>query len=86
MTSRRRVVTKVQWLLLKMCDSWVAYFRTQSRRNLYRFFGRAHKSWDQFDENDSQKLRSVRRTSEKTKVHRWIKYKSKFSISAVPTL
>ena len=27
--------------------NWVAYFRTQSRRNLYRFFyGRAPKSWD----------------------------------------
>ena len=51
-------------------DSWVAYFRTQNRRNLYRFYVRAQKSWDQFDECDSQKLRSVMQTSEKTKVRR----------------
>ena len=33
-----------------MCDSWVAYCRTRSRRNLHRFYTRAQKSWDQFDE------------------------------------
>ena len=44
--------------------------RTESRRNLYRFYGRAQKSWDHFDEYDSQKLRSVMQKSEKTKVHR----------------
>ena len=46
---RRRMVTKVQWQYWKIHDSWVAYFRTQSRRDLYRFYGRAQKSWDQFD-------------------------------------
>ena len=50
-----------------MYDSWVAYFRTQSRWNLYRFYGRAQKSWDQFDEYDSRKLRSGTQTSAKTK-------------------
>ena len=64
-----------------MHDSWVAYFRTQSCRNLYRFYGRAKKSWDQFDEYDSQKLRNVMQTSEKAKVDRWIKYLSKVLIS-----
>ena len=56
--------------ILKTYDSWVAYFRTLGRRNLYRFFGRARKSWDQFGEYNSQKLRSVIQTSEKTKVRR----------------
>ena len=60
----------------------VGYHRTLSRRNLERFHGRAQKSWDQFDECDSQKLRYVKQTSEKIKVHRWIKYKSKCSSSA----
>ena len=64
----RRVVTKVQWLSWKMCDSWVAYFRTQSRWNLHRFYGRAQESWDQFDECNSQKLRSVMLTSEKRSI------------------
>ena len=57
--SRKRVVTKVQWLWWKIHDSWVMCCRTQSRRNLYRLYGRAQESWDQFDECDSQKLRSV---------------------------
>ena len=60
--------------------------RTPSRRNPHRFYGRAPKSWDQFDGYDSQELRCVRQTSEKTKVYRLIIYKSKFLISAVPTL
>ena len=72
-----------QW---KMYDSWVAWCRTQSRRNLHRFYGRAQKSWDPFDEWDSQKLRSVMQTSQKTKVRRSEKFKSKFLISAVRTL
>ena len=38
----------------------VAYFRTQSRRNLHRFYGRAQKSWDEYDEYDSRKLHSVK--------------------------
>ena len=33
--NRNRMVTKVQWLYWKMHGSWVAYFRTQSRQNLY---------------------------------------------------
>ena len=64
------MVTKVQELCCKMYESWVAYFRTQSRQNLHRFYGRAQKSWDQFDEYDSQKLCIVMQTSEKTQVHR----------------
>ena len=50
------------------------------------FYGRAQKSWDQFDECDSQKLRSVMQTSEKTRVHRSEQFKSKFFVSAVRTL
>ena len=56
-----------------------------SHQNLYRFYGRAQKSWDQPDEYDSQKLRSVLQTSEKTKVRRSEKCKSKF-LSAVSLL
>ena len=51
------------------------YRRASSRRNLLRFYGRAQKSWDQFDEYDSPELRCVRQTSEKTKVHRKIQVK-----------
>ena len=69
-----------------MYDSWVAYFRTSSRQRLQRFNGRAPKSWDQFDEYDSQKLRSVMQTYKKTKVRRSEKFKSKFLISGVPAL
>ena len=69
-----------------MYDSWVAWCRTQSRRNLHRFYGRAQKSWDPFDECVSQHLRSVMQTSQKTKVRRSEKFKSKFLISAVRTL
>ena len=74
---RRRVVTKVQWQQWKMYDSWVVYDKTLSRRNLQWFYGRAQKSWDQFDEYDSQELRCVKQTSEKTKVHRWEKFQVK---------
>ena len=42
----------------------------QGRWNLHRFYGRAQKSWDQFDERNSQKLRCVTQTSEKPKVRR----------------
>ena len=38
----------------RCADSWVVCFKTQSRRNLYRFYGRAQKSWDQSDKYDSQ--------------------------------
>ena len=38
------------------------------------------------DEYDAQKLHCVKQTSEKIKVHRLVNYKSKFFISAVPTL
>ena len=41
--NRRRMVTKMQWLFWKIQDSWVAYFRTLSRRNLLRFYRRARK-------------------------------------------
>ena len=44
--------------------------RTQSRRNLRRFYGRAQQFWDHFDECDSQELLCVMQTSEKAKVHR----------------
>ena len=44
------------------------------------------KVWDQFNECDAQKLRSVMQTSEKTKVRRSGKFKTKFLISAVRTL
>ena len=52
--NRKRMVTNVQWLYRKLHDGWVAYFRTQSRRNLHRFYGRTQQSWDQFDECDPQ--------------------------------
>ena len=71
---------------LKEAPQFGAFFRTQSRRNLCGFYGRAQKSWEQFDEYDSQKLLSVLQTSEKTKVRRSEKSKSKFFISVVPTL
>ena len=74
-----------QWLLWKMCVSWNVYCRTQSRRTLHRFYERTQMSWHPLDEYDSQELRSVMLTSEKIKVHRWIKYKSNFLISVVPT-
>ena len=78
---RKRMVTNVQWPYRKLHDGWVAYLRTQSRQNLFRFYGRAQKSWDQFDECDPQKLRSVMQTSEK-KVRRSEKFKSNFISAA----
>ena len=42
--------------------------------------------WNQFDEDDSHSLRYVKQVSEKTKVRRSDKFKSKFLTSAVPTL
>ena len=48
---------------------------------MQRFPGRAQKCWDQFDEYDSRGLHCVKQTSEKIKVHRLVKYKSKFLIS-----
>ena len=48
-----------------MYGSWVVYCRTPSRRDLRRFDGRAQKSWDRFDEYDSQEPRCVMLTSEK---------------------
>ena len=79
------MVTKMQWQKWKMQDRWAAYHRTQSRQNPKRLYGRVQKSWDQFDEYDSQELRCVRQTSEK-KVHRWLRCKSNFLISEVPAL
>ena len=43
MKSRKRVVTKVQWLWWKMYDSWVAYFRTQTA-GIFIVFAEGHKS------------------------------------------
>ena len=57
---RTRMVTRMQLGCV---------FRQQSRKPC-RYHGRAHKSWDQFDEGDSQKLRSVMQTSKETKVRR----------------
>ena len=54
--------------MVKMYDSWVAYHKTLSRRNLQRIYGRAHKSWDKFNEYDSQKLRCVTQTSERRRL------------------
>ena len=42
-----------------MQDNWVAHFRRQSTWNLNRFYGRAPESWGQFDEYNSQELRSI---------------------------
>ena len=67
--SKKRMVTKMQWLYCKIHDSWVAYFNTLSPRNLHRY-GRAQKSCDQLDECNSQKPRCVTQSSEKAKVHR----------------
>ena len=47
---------------------------------------RCKKSWDRFEEYDSQSLRYVNQVSGKIKDHRFEKYKSKFLISEVPTL
>ena len=63
-------MTKVQLPLWKVSDSRVAYHRTLSRQNLYRFLGRAQKFWNQFDEYDSRALHCVKQTSEKKKVRR----------------
>ena len=84
--SRKRMVTEVQWQYWKIHDSWVAYFRTLSRRNLHQCYGGAQKSWDQFDECNSQMLRCVTQTSETAKVRRseWLKWK--ILISAVRSL
>ena len=79
------MVTKVQWLQRKMCDSWVAYCRTPSRRNPQWFYGRAQKSWDQFDEYDSQELRSVMQTSEKqTSIAEWNTSQGSSSAQSLP--
>ena len=85
LSHRRRMVTTMQWLYWKIHDSWVAYFRTLSCRNLHAFFRKSAKSWDQFDVCNSQKRRCVSQTSEKAKVHRSEWLKSKILISAVRT-
>ena len=71
----------------KMYDSWVAYPSTQSRpesssisRKSPEVLGPIRRGYD------SQELRSVMQTSEKTKVRGSGKFKSKFFISAVLTL
>ena len=62
---------------IERCTTVVLPISGHSRLNLHRFYGRAQKSWDQFDECDSRKLRSVLQTSEKAKVRRSEKCKSK---------
>ena len=54
---------------------------TEPPESLPSFYGRAQKTWDRFDECNAQNLRSVMRTSEKTKVRRSETFKSKFLIS-----
>ena len=81
-----RVMTKVQLLLLKVYDSWVVYRRTLSFQILQQFLKRAQKCWSKFDEHDARGLCCVRQTSEKIKVHRLVKYESKFTISDVFTI
>ena len=83
--SRKRMVTKVQWLFLKDVRQLCCVFLDTEPPNLCHFCGRAQKSWDQY-EYDLQKLRSVMQRSEKTKVRRSEKFKSKFLISGVRTL
>ena len=51
--------------------------RTLSRQILQRFLGRAQEYWDQFDEHYSHVLHCVKQTSEKIKVRRLVKCKSK---------
>ena len=51
-----------------MYDSWVAYLKDYGAGEVYNDFTEEHrKSWDQFHEYDSQKLRSVMQTSEENK-------------------
>ena len=83
--NRKRMVTKVEWLYWK-CTTVGSRISGHSAAGIFTDFTEEHKSWDQFDECVSQKLRSVMRTSEKTKVRRSEKFKSKFLISAFPTL
>ena len=64
-----------------MYDSWVAFFRTQSRRNLYQFYGGAPIRRVRFTKA-TKRHANIR----ETKVRRSEKIKSKFLISAVPTL
>ena len=78
-------VTGAHDAVLDCADLFSVTLRGQNRWNLNRFYGRVKKSWDQSDEYDSDKLRSVMITSEKAKVHRSEKFMSKILISAVRT-
>ena len=65
----KRMVTKVQWLCLRIHDKCVAYFRIWSRRSLHRFCGRAQTYGNQSDVFNSQMPSYVMLTFE-TKIHR----------------
>ena len=67
--SRKRMVTKVQWLHCKFHDTWVAYVKIWSRRSLHRFCGRAQTYRGQSDVFNSPKPYCVTLTF-KTKIHR----------------
>ena len=67
--SRKRMVTKVQWLYCKFHDNWVAYVKIWSRRSLHRFCGRAQTYRSQSDVFNSPKPYCVTLTF-KTKIHR----------------
>ena len=69
----KRMVTKVQWLCLKIQDNWVgvSYSRIWSRRSLHPFYGRAQTYGNQSNVLNSQKSSYVMLTFE-TKILRWI--------------
>ena len=52
------------------CATGLRIAGRRAGQHLQRLHGRAQNFCDQFDEYDSQELRSVKQTSEKTKVHR----------------
>ena len=84
---RKRMVTKVQWLFFERCTTIGLRISGHRAAGIFTDFTEEHKSLgDQFDDCNSQKLRSVMQTSENTKVRRSEKFKSKFLISAVRTL
>ena len=74
------------WLNWEMQDNWFAYVRTSSRRNFHRFYGRAQKSWDQFDDCNSQKPHYVTQTFETATVHRLERFAQVILIRSNPML
>ena len=65
----KKATTRMLWLLWKLYHNWVASRKTRKHWFLKEENSpgetRLKKSWDQFDEYDVQKLRSVTQTSEK---------------------